>query len=219
MCFIRGMKKLILLYSLILSFVSEAQSTKCILIELLDLSYSNSTGEFRVSVYNGNATLNYPGVAFTLDASGDTLQKSANNWAFYTHPQFDTVYYNTAIHHYPNTINPSFPLSVYFTFDDGVSGYDTCILTYSHNSTFIEQSVEDNMSIYPNPSKGFFSVKIDQECIGSSYQVLNNFGLLIEKGIIKELSQDFNLSDKPKGVYRIQVLNDKTLKTVNVVIQ
>ena len=75
------------------------------------------------------------------------------------------------------------------------------------------------MSIYPNPSKGFFSVKIDQECIGSSYQVLNNFGLLIEKGIIKELSQDFDLSDKPKGVYRIQVLNDKTLKTVNVVIQ
>ena len=114
---------------------------------------------------------------------------------------------------------PNHDKIIYFTFDDGVSGYDTCVLTYSQNSTFIEQSVEDNMSIYPNPSKGFFSVKIDQECIGSSYQVLNNFGLLIDKGIIRELSQDFDLSDKPKGVYRIQVTNDKAVKTLNVVIQ
>ena len=212
------MKKLILIYSLILSFVTEAQSAKCILIELLDLSYSNSTGEFRVSIYNGNATLNYPGVAFTLDALGDTLQKSANNWAFYTHPQSDTVSYNTTIHNYPNTINPSFPLSVYFTYSS-MSGFDTCVLTYSSNSTFIEQSVENTTSIYPNPSKGLFSIEVDQKNIGSSYQILDNLGRLIDKGIIRELSQDFDLSDKPKGVYRIQVSNYKAIKTLNVVIQ
>jgi len=212
------MKKLILIYSLILSFVTEAQSAKCILIALLDLSYSNSTGEFRVSIYNGNATLNYPGVAFTLDALGDTLQKSANNWAFYTHPQSDTVSYNTTIYNYPNTINPSFPLSVYFTYSS-MSGFDTCVLTYTSNSTFIEQSVENTTSIYPNPSKGLFSIEVDQKNIGSSYQILDNLGRLIDKGIIRELSQDFDLSDKPKGVYRIQVTNDKAVKTLNVVIQ
>ena len=212
------MKKLILIYSLILSFFTEAQSAKCILIALLDLSYSNSTGEFRVSIYNGNATLNYPGVAFTLDALGDTLQKSANNWAFYTHPQSDTVSYNTTIYNYPNTINPSFPLSVYFTYSS-MSGFDTCVLTYTSNSTFIEQSVENTTSIYPNPSKGLFSIEVDQKNIGSSYQILDNLGRLIDKGIIRELSQDFDLSDKPKGVYRIQVTNDKAVKTLNVVIQ
>ena len=73
--------------------------------------------------------------------------------------------------------------------------------------------------IKPNPNSGLFSIQVDQEHIGSSYQILDNLGRLIDKGIIRELSQDFDLSDKPKGVYRIQVSNDKALKTLNVVIQ
>ena len=71
----------------------------------------------------------------------------------------------------------------------------------------------------PNPNSGLFSIQVDQEHIGSSYQILDNLGRLIDKGIIREQSQDFDLSDKPKGVYRIQVSNEKSLKTVNVVIQ
>ena len=63
------------------------------------------------------------------------------------------------------------------------------------------------------------TIVADQEHIGSSYQILDNLGRLIDKGIIEELSQDFDLSDKPKGVYRIQVSNDKALKTLSVVIQ
>ena len=55
------------------------------------------------------------------------------------------------------------------------------------------------------PSKGLFSIDVDQKNIGSFYQILDNVGRLIDKGIIRELSQDFDLSDKPKGVYRIQV--------------
>jgi len=43
-------------------------------------------------------------------------------------------------------------------------------------------------------------------------------GRLIDEGIIRELSQDFDLSNKPKGLYRIQVSNDKAMKTLNVVI-
>ena len=73
--------------------------------------------------------------------------------------------------------------------------------------------------IYPNPNSGLFSIQVDQEHIGSSYQILDNLGRLIDKGITRELSQDFDLSDKPKGVYRIQVSNDKAMKTLNVVIQ
>jgi hypothetical protein len=71
----------------------------------------------------------------------------------------------------------------------------------------------------PNPNSGLFSIQVDQEHIGSSYQILDNLGRLIDKGIIRDLSQDFDLSSKPKGVYRIQVSNDKALKTLNVVIQ
>ena len=73
--------------------------------------------------------------------------------------------------------------------------------------------------ISPNPNSGLFSIQVDQKHIGSSYQILDNLGRLIDKGIIRDLSQDFDLSDKPKGVYRIQVSNEKGLKTLNVVIQ
>ena len=73
--------------------------------------------------------------------------------------------------------------------------------------------------IYPNPNTGLFSIQLEQEHIGSSYQILDNLGRLIDKGIIRELSQDFDYSNKPKGVYRIQVSNEKSVKTLNVVIQ
>jgi hypothetical protein len=73
--------------------------------------------------------------------------------------------------------------------------------------------------IYPNPNTGLFSIQVEQEHIGSSYQILDNLGRFIDKGIIRELSQDFDFSNKPKGVYRIQVSNEKSVKTLNVVIQ
>jgi len=212
------MKKLILIFLLILSFVSQAQSSMCDSLEVIDISYSNSTGEFILSIYYGDSTqLNYPGVAFTLDSIGDTLQKAQYSWMTYFH-HLDTLAYNYTIHNYPNTINPSFPLSVYFTYSS-MSGFDTCVLTYSSNSTFIEQSVENTTSIYPNPTNGIFTIQLENENIGYPYQILDNLGRLIDKGIIRELSQDFDLSDKPKGVYRIQVSNEKAIKTLNVVIQ
>jgi hypothetical protein len=77
----------------------------------------------------------------------------------------------------------------------------------------------NSIILSPNPNSGLFSIQVDQEHIGSSYQILDNLGRLIDKGIIRDLSQDFDLSNKPKGVYRIQVSNDKALKTLNVVIQ
>jgi hypothetical protein len=82
-----------------------------------------------------------------------------------------------------------------------------------------EESNLNKIILSPNPSSGLFSIDVDQEHIGSSYQILDNLGRLIDKGIIRELFQDFDLSNRPKGVYIIQVFNDKAIKTLNVVIQ
>jgi len=112
-------------------------------------------------------------------------------------------------------------LAIGAPFNDG-SGNDAGhvrVFDLGSTSTFIEQSFENSSLTYPNPNSGLFSIQVDQEHIGSSYQILDNLGRLIDKGIIRELSQDFDLSDKPKGVYRIQVSNEKSLKTVNVVIE
>ena len=101
----------------------------------------------------------------------------------------------------------------------GRDNSDTLKLNVVSSGITIEDNSLNSIILSPNPNSGIFSIKVDQEHIGSSYQILDNLGRLIDKGIIREQSQDFDLSDKPKGVYRIQVSNDKALKTLNVVIQ
>ena len=77
-----------------------------------------------------------------------------------------------------------------------------------------------SMLLKPNPNNGHFSLEVvDQRHIGSTYRIIDFLGRTIETGTITKPSQDFDLSDKPKGVYRVQVSNEKASKTLNVVIQ
>ena len=101
----------------------------------------------------------------------------------------------------------------------GQDNSDTLKLNVVASGISIDDNSLNSIILSPNPNSGLFSINVDQEHIGSSYQILDNLGRLIDKGIIRELSQDFDLSDKPKGVYRIQFSNDKALKTFNIVIQ
>ncbi len=101
----------------------------------------------------------------------------------------------------------------------GRDNSDTLKLNVVSSGITIEDNSLNSIILSPNPNSGLFSIQVGQEHIGSSHQILDNLGRLIEKGIIRDLSQDFDLSDKPKGVYRIQVSNEKAVKTLNVVIQ
>ena len=92
-------------------------------------------------------------------------------------------------------------------------------MNLSGSSASLDDNSLNSIILSPNPNSGLFTIKVEQEHIGSSYQILDNLGRLIDKGIIRYLSQDFDLSNKPKGVYRIQVLNEKSVKTLNVVIK
>jgi hypothetical protein len=101
----------------------------------------------------------------------------------------------------------------------GQDNSDTLKLNVVSSGITIDDNSLNSIILSPNPNSGLFSIQVDQEHIGSSYHILDNLGRLIDKGIIRELSQDFDLSDKPKGIYRIQVSNEKAIKTLNVVIQ
>ena len=210
------MKKLILIYSLILSFLAEAQ-TLC----------SYNIGNYTIG------TQSEPEVVFGV--TGNSLPNMAPQYVYTTIGQStssDSCFGQPCSHKVSNTSNED-TITTYLTYTltDSVGAVAdlTCSLTqYWNGSNWIWVSesslgIEDielaTTSLYPNPNSGLFSIKVDQELIGSSYQILDNLGRLIDKGIIRELSQDFDLSDKPKGVYRIQVSNDKDIKTSNVVIQ
>jgi hypothetical protein len=100
----------------------------------------------------------------------------------------------------------------------GCSASDT--LNVSISGVGIEEvNSLSSMLLKPNPNNGHFSLGVDQRQMGSTYRIVDFLGRTIETGTITKPSQDFDLSDKPKGVYRIQVSNEKASKTLNVVIQ
>jgi|GEM_PF-3113142 len=210
------MKKLIILSALIVSFSTEAQ-TLC----------SYNIGNYTIG------TQSEPNVVFGV--TGNTLPNMAPEYVYTPIGQntsSDSCFGQPCTHIVSNTSNED-TITTYLTYTltDSVGNVKdlTCSLTQYWNGTnwlWVSESslvITDielaTANLYPNPSNGLFTIQADQEHIGSSYQILDNLGRLIDKGIIEELSQDFDLSDKPKGVYRIQVSNDKALKTLSVVIQ
>jgi hypothetical protein len=91
--------------------------------------------------------------------------------------------------------------------------------TSNPNAVSIKEDAIGSIDLSPNPNTGYFSITVDQQLVGSVYRIIDNLGRLIDKGIITEQNQAFDLSDKPKGIYRIQVSNENMVKTLSVVIQ
>jgi hypothetical protein len=89
----------------------------------------------------------------------------------------------------------------------------------TQNTVSINEDAIGSIVISPNPNTGYFSITVDQNQVGSVYRIIDNLGRLIDKGVITEQTQAFDLSDKPKGIYRIQVSNENMVKTLSVVIQ
>ena len=210
------MKKLIILSTLIVSFCAEAQ-TLC----------SYNIGNYTIG------TQSEPEVVFGV--TGNSLPNMAPQYVYTTIGQntsSDSCFGQPCSHKVSNTSNED-TITTYLTYtltdSVGTVADLSCSLTQywsgsnwlwvSESSLAIEDIEIATASLYPNPNSGLFSIKVDQEHIGSSYQILDNLGCLIDKGIIRDLSQDFDLSNRPKGVYRIQVYNEKAIESLNVVIQ
>jgi hypothetical protein len=102
-------------------------------LEVTDVIIDNTNLTMNIAIYNGyNYFLNYPYVAFTIDANGDTIQ--SGNMNLFGAINFDTTWYNYSL---PNVIYPAYPLTMYFVYSDGSLVTDTCILTYNSTPTAI----------------------------------------------------------------------------------
>ena len=111
-CLIDSANSIVIIYDL---------SSECDSFEVTDVIIDNINLSIDIGIYNGyNNFLTYPYVAFTIDYNGDTLQQGNIN--LFGAINYDTSWYNYSI---SNTINPSYPLSIYF-----VNYNDTCLLVY-----------------------------------------------------------------------------------------
>ena len=102
-------------------------------LEVTDVIIDNTNLTMNIAIYNGyNYFLNYPYVAYTIDANGATIQ--AGNMNLFGANNLVTTWYNYSL---SNVISPAYPLTMYFVYSDGSLVTDTCILTYNSTPTAI----------------------------------------------------------------------------------
>ena len=102
-------------------------------LEITDLIIDNNSLTMNIAIYNGyDYFLNYPYVAYTLDANNDTVQNGNMN-LFVAFSQ-DTTWYNYSI---SSPITPIYPLTSFFVDSGSNFSVDTCALTYSPTATTI----------------------------------------------------------------------------------
>jgi hypothetical protein len=97
-----------------------------------------------IAIYNGyNSFLNYPHVAFTIDANGDTIQ--IGNMNLFGAFNYDTTWYNYSI--FSQSLFPTYPLTSYFVYTNSLTFMsDTCVLTYNSTTTTGISDLDKNKS-------------------------------------------------------------------------
>jgi hypothetical protein len=109
-------------------------------------------------------------------------------------------------------------IAVWLIVSNGVCS-DSVGITITISGVGLDTDDMGLMQLYPNPNDGRFIVRMGEEQIGASYRVIDFIGRSIAEGEITSIQQSFDLADKPKGTYRIQIINSNGIKTLSVVIQ
>ena len=82
-----------------------------------------------------------------------------------------------------------------------------------------ENSIQKNITVYPNPVKDFLIVDFNSEkLVKSSYQLFDGTGRIINKGELKDLKTEINTSTLSSGLYMLSISSEgKTVKTFKII--
>ena len=94
---------------------------------------------------------------------------------------------------------------------DDVSISGTLITDLSENN-----DIQNNLILFPNPNKGKFSIKIDNELVNKTYQIFNISGNLIQEGRLENKLNQINIENSSKGIYLMKIQGINEMKKVVV---
>ena len=82
-----------------------------------------------------------------------------------------------------------------------------------------ENSVQNSISVYPNPVKDFLIVDLSGEKFKDpTYQLFDGNGRIISKGELKKMKPEINTSALSSGLYILSVSSEgKTVKTFKII--
>ena len=110
----------------------------------------------------------------------------------------------------------SIPYHAYYYIDDVCVSTDSL---YNETWTGINQAnnIQNTISIFPNPTKGFFTVYTPIPI--ESYSLLNLNGQLIaEQKTLSTLSVQIDLTTQPSGIYVLHVKSNQTISNHKIIL-
>ena len=78
---------------------------------------------------------------------------------------------------------------------------------------------EISASVYPNPTTGKLNILTENWPQNSKIEVFNSIGKLVYHSLIPSTTFMIDLSDKPDGVYILNISSNKKMETVKIVLR
>ena len=113
---------------------------------------------------------------------------------------------------------PDSNVAVWVVISNGVCS-DSVGISINISGIGTDENALQDVRLFPNPNDGYFTIEVGEAFIGASYEIVDGMGRQIARGEIQSLTQDFDLADKPKGVYKITLTGKSASNTMVVVLQ
>ncbi len=81
----------------------------------------------------------------------------------------------------------------------------------------LNEITENQVNVYPNPTKGIFTIEMPSELKNASVQVVNNIGAVVFESSIQSIAS-ITLSNDAKGVYFVKIKSDNNRQLVKKII-
>jgi uncharacterized delta-60 repeat protein len=78
---------------------------------------------------------------------------------------------------------------------------------------------KDDIVIYPNPSKGVFTINLNDSFEGKQIEVYSIFGQKIYTGIITSNDKTLDISSEPTGVYLYKIYGGNDIKSGKLIVE
>lgn len=109
------------------------------------------------------------------------------------------------------------PNTTYYVRAFGTSCYGTVYGTENSFTTSTlglnEFSINSMVQIYPNPSKDFFTIKVNSELLKSDYKIIDQLGRIVLNGKINQSEQIIDINNLEIGIYIISFNDNKNMTT------